>query len=134
MASWKEQVQAYLDEYIKKNPPVIGGGRRTIIMPMPQPEDERPRYKTEGETPAGYVRGEICRPNHFNGDKVERLGSVWATVKHQDKPNPVLERVFTGDVIDIPEAEFAKLYEKNWVREPQKPWKPSLEKTKQQAA
>ena len=70
----------------------------------------------------------------MEGEKLHRLGSYWATVKHQDKANPVLERVFTGDVIDIPEADFAKLYEKQWAREPQKPWKPSLEKTKSQAA
>ena len=132
MANVQEKLKEYIDDYLKTHPPVPG--RRTIIMPQPQPEDERPRYKTEGEVPAGFVRAEVCRPNRMDGDRVERLGSYWATVKHQDKSSAFLERVFTGDVVDIPEAEFAKLYEKQWAREPQKPWKPNLEKTKPQAA
>ncbi len=128
--NWRQYAQEALEKVIKEGnlPPIIGGGRRTIVIPEPRPEDERPRYKTEGEVPEGYVRADISRPVGSDG----RLGSFWVHVKHQDKTNHVLERVFTGDIVDIPENEFVKLYERNWVREP---WKPKAsEKTKPQAA
>ena len=129
MANWREKITEYLDEYMKTHPPVIGGGRRTIIMPEPRPEDERPQYKTEGQVLAGFTRAEVVRPNYDQSDPNGRKGSFWCHVKHQDKANPVLERVFRGDVIDIPDAEFEKLMERNWVREP---W--TKKETKPQAA
>lgn len=129
MANVREYVQNALKEFVAQNPPVPGGGRRTLIVPEPQPEDARERYKAEGEVPEGFMRAEICRPNRMEGEKLYRLGSFWATVKHHGK-SPVLERVFTGDVVDIPDDEFAKFYAKNWVRQP---WQPK-EKTKPQAA
>lgn len=113
MATWREKVQSYLEEYMAKNPPIIGGGRRTIIVPEPQPEDARPLFETEGPVKDGLVRAEITR-------------RCWGS-----KDGQTAIRLFKGDIVDIPEAEFAKLYERNWAREP---WKPSQEKTKQQAA
>ena len=127
--NWREKVQEYLGEYLKNNPPIIGGGRRTVIMPEPRPEDERPPYAAEGEVPEGYSRAEITRPNYDQHDPNSRKGSFWVHVKHQGQ-NPVLERVFKGDIVDIPDAEFEKLMERNWVREP---WKPNPAKTKQAA-
>ena len=130
MANWREKVNEYLADYMKTHPPVIGGGRRTVIMPEPRPEDDRMPYAAEGDVPEGYTRAEICRPNYDQNDPTSRKGSFWVHVKHQGQ-GPVLERVFKGDIVDIPDAEFAALYDRNWVREP---WKPSPAKTKQQAA
>ena len=113
MASLKEQVQTYLDEYVKKNPPVAGGGRRTIIMPEPQPEDARELFNTEGPVKEGFVRAEITQ-------------RCWAS-----KDGFTAIRLFKGDIVDLPDAEFAILYERNWAREP---WKPNLGKTKPQAS
>ena len=118
--NWREYVQTELERIIAegKLPHMIGGGRRTIIIPEPQPEDERPLFNTEGEVKAGCVRAEITR-------------RCWAS-----KDGNVAIRVFKGDVIDIPEAEFATFYERNWAREP---WKkpeakqPAPEPTKQRA-
>ena len=131
MASTDEKLRNYLAEYMKANPPVIGGGRRTIIMPEPRPEDKRPTYKAEGDVPDGYTRGEIVRPNYDPSDPNGRKGSVWVHVKHAEKTNHVLERVFRGDIVDIPDAEFVKLYERNWVRQP---WNPKENVKKPQAA
>lgn len=134
MASWREQVQEYLDKWLEKNPPVIGGGRRTIIMPEPRPEDKRPRYRAEGEVPEGFTRAEVVRPNYDQNDPASRKGSFWVHCKHQDKSNPVNERVFNGDIVDIPDAEFEKLYAKNWVREPREPQQPWTKKDKKPQA
>ncbi len=131
--NWQDHVRAELEKMIESGnlPPMIGGGRRTILIPEPRPEDERPRYKTEGEVPDGYMRGEVSKPANAEG----RLGGFWAHVKHQDVANPILERVFTGDVIDIPENEYEIVYKKNWIKTPWKKTEPKLpEKTKQAAA
>ena len=134
MASWREQVQEYLDNYMKTNPPIIGGGRRTIIMPEPRPEDKRPKYNATGDVPEGFVRAEIVRPNYDQNDPNSRKGSFWVNVRHQDNPNAVLERVFNGDIVDIPDAQFEKLYAKNWVREPREAQQPWIKKDKKPQA
>lgn len=111
MATWREKVQSYLEEYLAKHPQT-GGGRRTILMPEPQPEDARDVFVTEGPVKDGLVRAEITR-------------RCWGS-----KDGQIAIRLFKGDIVDIPEAEFAKLYERNWAREP---WKPNPGKTKSQA-
>jgi len=129
MPSLDEKLRTYLAEYMKTNPPVIGGGRRTIVMPAPRPEDDREPYKAQGPVPEGYTRAEVVRPNYDQNDPNGRKGSFWVHVKHPDKTNHVLERVFKGDIVDIPDAEFEKLIERNWVRQP---W--TKKETKPQAA
>ena len=113
MASVHEKLKDYVESWLQKNPPVIGGGRRTIIMPEPQPEDARDLYETKGDVKEGFVRAEITH-------------RCWAS-----KDGYTAIRLFKGDVVDLPDAEFAILYERNWAREP---WKPNLGKTKPQAS
>ena len=136
MASIHEKLQEFV-AWAKENPSlvktVIGeNGRRTMIMPAPRPEDDREPYKAQGPVPEGYTRAEIVRPNYDQNDPNGRKGSFWVHVKHPDKTNHVLERVFRGDIVDIPDAEFEKLYERMWVREPKGTW--TKKETKQQAA
>lgn len=106
--NWREHVQKALEDVIAAGnlPPMIGGGRRTVIIPEPQPEDERPLFKTEGPVKEGCVRAEMTK-------------RCWAS-----KDGFSAIRVFKGDVIDIPEAEFAIFYERNWAKEP---WKKQSE-------
>ena len=132
MADVREKLNEYLKEYLKANPPIIGGGRRTIVMPEPRPEDVRDPYKATGDVPAGHTRAEVVRPNYDQTDPNGRKGSFWVHVMHPGKSNAVLERVFRGDVVDIPDNEYEMLMDRNWVREP---WtKKPPEKTKLQAA
>lgn len=132
MANVREKLTEFMKEYIKNNPPIIGGGRRTIVMPEPRPEDVREPYRFEGAVPDGFTRAEVVRPNYDQTDPNGRKGSFWVNVRHPGKSSVTLERVFRGDVVDIPDDEFEKLMERNWVREP---WtKKSLASTKPQAA
>lgn len=110
--NWREHVQSALEKIIAENklPPIVGGGgRRTVIIPEPQPEDARPLFTTEGPVKEGCTRAEITK-------------RCWAS-----KDGQANIRLFKGDVVDIPDAEFAILYERNWAREP---WKPNPAKTK----
>lgn len=132
MANVRELVKGFVEEFVAQNPHQPGMGRRKIFMPEPRPEDERPPYKADGEVPEGYTRAEIIKPNVDQNDPASRKGAFWTHVMHQGKTSHVLERVFSGDIVDIPDAEFEVLIKRNWVREPWKPKAPGA--TKQQAA
>lgn len=116
MANVREMVKKFVDEYVEKNPPTAGG-RRKIYMPAPRPEDEREPYITEGPVPEGYTRAEITKPMvDPNEPGASRKGGVWVSCKHPDNANPRTERVFTGDIVDIPNDQYAILDKRNWVK------------------
>lgn len=131
MANVREMVKQFVDEYVAQNPPTQAG-RRTIYMPAPRPEDEREAYLTEGPVPEGFTRVEIIKPMiDPNEPTASRKGACWATCKHGEN-GPRNERVFTGDIVDIPDKEYEVLFKRNWVKPCQTTKTPAA--TKQQAA
>ncbi|MDP1702592.1 MAG: hypothetical protein Q8L53_16770 [Aestuariivirga sp.] len=69
----------------------------------PKPEDARPLHDTKGDVPEGMVRAEVIK-------------RCWASNN---------KRLFAGDVVDLSEADFELLNERNFVKAQ---WKPSLKK------